>query len=117
MKPYSVDLRERVLAAVDRGTPRAEVCAAFAVSEPTVRRWLRRRRETGGVAPTVPRNRPAPKGSALRAWLPERLGVASDATLSELVRDFAAESGVAVSTATVSRAITRLGWTRKKRAS
>ncbi len=116
MRPYSVDLRERVVAAVDRGTPRAEVCATFAVSEPTVTRWLRRRRETGDLAPTVPRARPATKGDALRAWLPERLGASSDATLAELAGAFAEAHDVAVSTATISRAVTASGWTRKKRA-
>ena len=117
MRAYSVDLRERVLAAVDRGTPRAEVCATFAVSEPTVRRWLRRRRLTGDLSPTVARPRPARKGDALRAWLPGRLGASCDATLAELASAFAAEhGGVAVSTASVSRAITGSGWTRKKRA-
>ena len=116
MKLYSVDLRERVLAAVDRGVPRAEVCATFAVSEPTVRRWLRRRRLTGGVAPTPARRPPAPKGGALLAWLPARLAARPDATLEELAGAFAAEEGVAVSTATVSRAVAAAGWTRKKRA-
>src|SRR5215218_7915897 len=54
MKPYSKDLRIRVLAAVDRGMPRGEVAETFGVSEPTVRRWLRLRRETGGVDPKRP---------------------------------------------------------------
>ena len=47
MKPYSKDLRLRVLAAVDRGMPRKEVSRTFGVSEPSVRRFLRLRRETG----------------------------------------------------------------------
>jgi transposase len=51
MKPYSKDLRVRVLAAVDRGVPREEVAKTFSVSMPTIKRWLRRRRETGDVRP------------------------------------------------------------------
>jgi hypothetical protein len=35
MKPYAKDLRLRVLAAVDRGMPRAEVARVFGVSVPT----------------------------------------------------------------------------------
>src|SRR5215212_5613873 len=54
MKPYSKDLRIRVLDAVDRGMPRGEVVETFGVLEPTVRRWLRLRRETGGVDPKPP---------------------------------------------------------------
>jgi transposase len=44
MKPYSKDLRLRVLAAVDSGVvPREEVAKTFSVSVPTIKRWLKRR--------------------------------------------------------------------------
>ena len=115
MRPYSTDLRLRVLAAVDRGSRREEVATTFAVSVPTIDRYLRRRRETGGVEPTPIPGPPARKGEALRGWLPERLARHDDATLAEHCEAFAAEAGVRVSTATMSRAIARLGWTRKKR--
>jgi transposase len=36
MKPYSKDLRIRVLAAIDRGVPREEVARIFSVSVPTI---------------------------------------------------------------------------------
>jgi len=49
MKPYSKDLRIRVLAAVDRGEPKEEVAGTFSVSVPTIKRWLRRRRQTVGA--------------------------------------------------------------------
>ena len=110
MRPYSQDLRLRVLAAVDRGTPRTDVAAAFGVSVPAIKRYLRLRRETGGVEPTPIPGPPARKGEALAAWLPARLGGEGrdDATLAEHCAAFAAEAaGVAVSTATVSRAIRR----------
>ncbi len=38
MKPYSKDLRLRVLAAVDRGAPREEVAKIFLVLVPTIKR-------------------------------------------------------------------------------
>jgi transposase len=38
MKPYSKDLRLRVLAAVDAGKPREEVAKTFSVSVPTIKR-------------------------------------------------------------------------------
>lgn len=44
MKAYSVDPRERVVAAVERGTPMAEVAEAFGVGLASVKRWVRRRR-------------------------------------------------------------------------
>jgi transposase len=49
MKTYSKDLRLRVLPAVDAGRPREEVAKTFSVSMPTIKRWLKRRRETGDV--------------------------------------------------------------------
>ena len=76
------------------------------------------RRETGDVEPTPIPGPPARKGDALRAWLPARLERhGDDATLEEHCAAFAAERGVAVSTATMSRAIARLPghWRRKKR--
>lgn len=47
MRAYSADLRERVLAAVDAGTPRAEVAKRFRVSVPSINRYLRLRQRAG----------------------------------------------------------------------
>ena len=115
MKPYSVDLRERVVRAVADGAPRAEVATTFAVSVPTIERWLRRQRETGGLAPKPVPGPVAAKTDALVAALPARVAAASDATLRERCSWWREVSGTAVSTATMSRALARLGWTRKKR--
>jgi transposase len=54
MKAYSVDLRERVLAAFDRGMPRAEVVRTFQVSLASIKRWLAARRNTGDFSPQRP---------------------------------------------------------------
>jgi transposase len=51
MKPYSKELRAKVLAAVDRGMASKEVAWVLGVSEPTIRRYLRLRRQTGEVEP------------------------------------------------------------------
>lgn len=115
MKPYSEDLRERVVRAVLIGTPRDDVAARFAVSMPTIERWLRLKRVTGGVASKPVPGPEAVKRNAVVAALPERLGTHADATLAEQCAWWAEQSGVEVSTATMSRALTRLGWTRKKR--
>jgi transposase len=40
MKPYSKDLRLRVLADVDAGKPSEQVAKTFSVSTPTIKRWL-----------------------------------------------------------------------------
>src|SRR5918997_5713891 len=115
MKPYSKDLRLRVLAAVDRGMPRKEVVRIFGVSEPTVRRYLRLRRETGDVEPKPLTGPPARKGAALEATLPAQARANPDLTLAEHCELFEETSGVRVSTATMSRAFERLGLPLKKR--
>ena len=51
-KPYSMDLRERAVAAVLRdGLSRHESAALFGVAPSTVINWVRRVQETGSVAP------------------------------------------------------------------
>lgn len=117
MKAYSKDLRLRVLAAVDRGTPRKEVAKTFSVALPTIKRWLKLRRETGGVEPKEGTPGPPPlKGAALEEWLPGQLVANPDLTLEEHREAFEEERGVVVSSATVSRAIRRLPgqWPLKK---
>jgi transposase len=53
---YSVDLRERVIAAFDLGDMTDEkVAGLFQVGEATVHRWKRLNRETGSVVPKPPR--------------------------------------------------------------
>jgi transposase len=114
MKPYSEDLRERVIAAIDRGDRREAVAERFSVSVPTITRWVRLLRETRGLAPRPVPGPPAVKLGALVDALPERLAERADATLEEQCGWWRGASGVEVSTATMSRAIARLGWTRKK---
>jgi transposase len=117
MKPYSKDLRLRVLAAVDAGTPREEVAETFSVSIPTIKRWLKRRRETGDVEPEPIPGRPARKGAMLKEWLPEHLEANDDLTLEEHREAFEERFGEAVSTSTIGRVISALpggGWPLKK---
>jgi transposase len=117
MKPYSKDLRSRVLAAVDGGTPREEVARTFSVSMPTIKRWLKRRRETGDVEPRAIPGRPPKKGVMLKEWLPKHLEANDDLTLEEHRQAFEEHFGEEVSTSTVGRAIAGLpdgGWPIKK---
>jgi transposase len=83
MKPYSKDLRLRVLAADDRGVSREEVAKTFSVSRLTIKRWLKRRRETGDLEPRAIPGSPARKGVMLRERLPKHLEANDDLTLEE----------------------------------
>jgi transposase len=115
MQAYSKDLRIRVIDAVDRGVPRAEVAEQFMVSLRTIKRWLQRRRETGNLAESPRSGPPAHKIGPLRAGLLAQLQAHPADTLEEHCARWAESHGVQVSISTMSRVIIRdLGWTRKK---
>ena len=109
VRAYSMDLRERVVAAVDAGLTQSQAAARFGVSLRTVERYRARRRATGSLAATEQRHGREPTvRRRLQAWLPARLATAADATLAEHATAFAAETGLRVSLASMSRAIAGL---------
>jgi transposase len=112
MAAYSMDLRERVVAACEEGLDtRAEVAERFSVSESWIRRLLQRRRDTGSIAPKPHGGGQPPAFDGEHAErLREAVVADPDATLKEL----AGAVGVACSTSATDRALRRLGITRKK---
>ena len=112
MRAYSIDLRERVVAACDRGdATREQVAARFSVSVVWIRKLLRQRRQTGSIAPKPHGGGRAPAFDARAAGrLREAVRADDDATLEEL----AGKVGVACGPSAVHRALARLGITRKK---
>jgi transposase len=115
VKAYSVDLRKKVLQAVDQGYPRTEIIKLFGVSRATIKRYLKQRRETGDVSVKAIPGRPSKKYAPLQAGLQAQLQAYPDATLQMHCHMWEQEHGLRVSTTTMGRAIRRLGWTRKKR--
>jgi transposase len=95
-KPYSIDLRERAVAAVLRdGLSRHESAACFGVAPSTVINWVRRFGETGSVAPgQMGGHKPKKISGKHRDWLLERTK-ARDFTLRGLVAELA-ERGLKV---------------------
>ena len=81
MKPYSMDLRKRVLANSDAGQPTKQVSKKYGVSRTWVRTLKRRRCETGEIAPRVGGGR---KQKIDRARLADFVREKPDATLIEL---------------------------------
>ncbi len=116
MRAYSFDLRERIVRAVQAGTPQAAVAERFGIGLATVERYLRRAR-SGQLAARRSPGRPAVIGPAAEPALRAQLAAAPDATLAEHCTRWAETQGTSVSLATMHRAIVRLGWTRKKRSS
>jgi transposase len=94
--PYSLDLRERVVAAVARGMSRAEAARHFRVSHSSAIRWSQRKAASGSPA-ALPMGGRKPFALAdEEAWIRARLAEKPDITGRELLGELK-ERGVAVS--------------------
>lgn len=110
----SMDLRSRLLAAVDDGLSCRAAAARFGVAPSTAIRWQAQRRETGDFASK-------PQGGDMRSRRVEERAAdilaiweaRKDISLEEL-RSGLAEIGLTVSVAGLHRFFTRRGMTRKK---
>ena len=112
---YSQDLRDRVLAAADRGMPTKQIALTFAVSPAWVRRLKQRRRETGE---TAPRRRGSPGVPRIdREVLAALVVEQPDATAIELRDRLAERTGVRVTDSAIYLVLKKLGLTFKKRRS
>jgi len=113
MRPYSNDLRERILAAAQRGEHSLrQIARLFAVSLSCIVRLLQRQRLTGGVKPKPHAGGRCRKLDAkAEARLRELVRQQPDATLTEL-RD---RLGIACGLATIARTLQRHQITRKKK--
>ncbi len=115
MKAYSQDLRERVLRAVDQGMPRRELVRILGVGAATIGRYLKQQREQGHVRPKAIPGRPSKKIQPVQAGLEDQLKAYPDATLAQHCEYWEQNQGMRVSRWRMSRALKRMGWTRKKR--
>ena len=94
-KPYSDDLRKRVVAAVQGGLSRNQAAKQFGVGISTAINWVKRWRETGSVAPgKMGGHKPKAISGAHRVWLLGRIKQ-GDFTLRGLVAELA-ERGLKV---------------------
>jgi len=113
MRPYSNDLRSRVVAAMEAGGSCRDVGAVFGVAPSTAGNWHRQYRRTQSYAPLAMGGDRRWKLSGELGWIAERLAAVPDLTLAEVRNDLAAR-GVVVSYAGVQRTVKRLGLRFKK---
>jgi len=112
MKPFSMDLRERVVAACEAATDtQAEVAKRFNVSHVWVKKLLQRKRNSGVIAPKPHGGgrKPVFEGERL-----DRLKAAVQETPDAALRELLEKTGVAASVMAVFRALERLDCRRKK---
>ena len=94
-KPYSLDLRKRVVAAIEGGMSRNQAAKRFGVAISTAIGWMQRVEETGSVEPgQMGGHKPRAISGAHRVWLLERIKD-GDFTLRGLVVELA-ERGLKV---------------------
>lgn len=95
--PLSMDLRERLVKAVEQeGMSRNQAAARFGVAISTAINWINRLQSTGSVAPGQMGGHKKPKlTGAHREWLVERCR-SRPFTLRELVAELASERGLKV---------------------
>jgi transposase len=101
-KPYSMDLRERVIARIEAGETRRAAAAYFSVSAPSAIRWAQRKRDTGEIA-AKPRGGTRPSSLAPhRDWLLSRIAEKPDLTLRAIQAELIAR-GIPASYGAVQR--------------
>ncbi len=109
--PYSDDLRQKVLNAVDRGERKSQVSRMFNISRNTLDLWLKRREATGSMGAIRNYQRgPKPKIDDLQEFR------AFAQTHGHLTQQAMAQKWPQeISNRTMGKALKRIGFTRKKK--
>ena len=114
MRPLSQDLRQRIIAARERGAGTGEVCRRFGVSRKSVERFGNQYRLTGQCQPKpiggYRRSRLEKHDRTLRRWIGEQ----ADLTLSQLQQRCRQELSVAIGLTALWHRLEKLGLSYKK---
>ena len=116
-KPYSLDLRERVVRFVDEGHSRRAAAAHFRVSVSFVVNLVKAFRVRGSLTPKPSGGRRHAKLESHRAFLLEKVAEKADITMPELAAELAAATCEKADPAWLSRWLIRVGYRFKKNSS
>lgn len=115
-KPHPIELRERVVAHVEKGHSHRATARHFSVSIKFVNDMIKLKRETGGLAPRHnPRNTGNGKLFPHKDWIRSRVEQKMDITLRQLCLELKEKFGLVVGPSPVSNLLRSLGFTHKKR--
>jgi len=115
-RPYSTDLRERVVAFVEAGHSRHQAAAHFQVSVSFVVKLMKAYRSSGRISARPIGGRRHAKLDAHRIFLVRRVSEKEDITMPELAAELMAETGTQADPASLSRWFLRNGYRVKKNA-
>ena len=109
--PYSYDLREKVINAIERGMSIAEAARVFSLSRNTIYLWLKRQSATGDLKAETGYQQGW--GHKIRDWESFRQFALTqgEKTQAEMAQAWSGE----ISQRTLSRALKKIGFTRKKK--
>src|SRR5580700_2531211 len=113
-RPYSLDLRERVVRFVEEGHSRRAAAAHFKVSVSFVVNLVAAFRRRGSLAPKPSGGRRHAKLNAHRTFLLAQVAERADITMPELAAELAAATGEKADPASLSRWLIRAGYRFKK---
>jgi transposase len=113
-RPYSQDLRERVVAAVERGMSRNAAARMFGLSVSCVVKWMQRVEVTGSVAAKPMGGRRPLAVASKRVFVLSRLKEKPDLTISALTAELV-DHGLKVSRFAVWHFLDSEGLTFKKK--
>jgi len=114
-KALSVDLRRRVVAAVETGASRRQAAARFGVGVSSAIRWVARLRETGEIAPKRRGGRRPSRIDSHADLIMGWVGAEPDLTLVEIAARLEEATGYRPPPSVVHGFFKRRGVTRKKR--
>ncbi|OKH34390.1 transcriptional regulator [Calothrix sp. HK-06] len=117
MKPYSVDLRQKIVDTCLEGSiSQREVAKRFKVALSFVQKILKQYRETGNVAPKAREKQTPPKLNSQQLKVLEEIVEANnDATLAEIRILLEEKTGIIIGRSTVDRMLKKMDITVKKK--
>jgi len=115
MKPYSEDLRQKVVQAVEqRGTSKSEAARLFSISLSSVKRYTRLASRGEPLTPRKGGGRPPKADELTRKLLEDDISTRPAATVEERCRFLMRFAGKNLSEPTLRRLLKRMGFSRKK---
>jgi putative transposase len=118
MKPYSLDLRKKIVVAyyLEGGISQRQLAEKFGVTLSFIQKLLKQYRETGNIAPKVRSQQTPPKLNEQQLnVLLEIVEANNDATLLEIREELEKRAGVSIGRSTVDRILQRMDITIKKK--
>jgi len=113
MKPYSEDLRIRIVAAVEDGMPKTEAARLFDTSLSSVKRYCGLAARGEPLAPRKGGGRPPKADAAIASLLEGDVGRRPYASVRERAAYLGGVSGIELSVSTVRRLMRKLGFSQK----